>query len=220
MIQEAIELLLKKHYEKVLNKMQKFDGELEINSKKVKCIEVPLNASGMHYGESLDEYLERIKNERIENEKKFEKMVEEMEKEVVGKPLTDYTDAKGAATLEYRTGIKDHCAAYDPFGLCNIMDCLKCENAYYKITLPDGSVVANTNENLNAIDNTSRGFEDDDHLILFYDRIPTKCELLNYLEDYNSQYRTVRLCDNMCMNDYVGEYNRAKRLEKKTNKNK
>lgn len=174
----------------------------------------------VHHEESIQEYLDRLEKVR-EKRKEIEEMEKEYERQVVGKPLTDYTDALGAATLEYRTGIKDHCAAYDPFGLCNIMDCLKCENAYYKITLPDGSVVANTNEDLNTIDNTSRGFEDDDHLILFYDRIPTKCELLSYLEDVNSEYRTVRLWDNMCMNDYVGEYNRAKRLEKKnTNKNK
>ena len=165
--------------------------------------------------ESIDEYLERMRIYEEEEEKKFKEFLEEKEREVAGKPLKSYEGVKGIGFLEHRTCIKDHCAAYDPFGLCNIMDCLKCENAYYRISLPDGSVVTNTDIQLNTLDKNGRGFEDDDHFILFYDRIPTGAELFDYLDDLNSEYRTIRLSDNMVMNDYVGEFNRVKRLEKR-----
>ena len=117
--------------------------------------------------------------------------------------LVNYDGVVGKALLQYRTGIKDHCAAYDPFGMCNVMQCLYCENCYYKITLENGEAIANTNIDLETIDSYSRGFEDDDHEILFYDYVPKIDDLFSYLFDENSQYKVVRTSDNLIMNDYV-----------------
>ena len=115
----------------------------------------------------------------------------------------EYNKAVGKALLEYRTGIKDHCDSYDLFGLCSIKDCLCCENCYYKITLENGEAIANSNIDLNTLDNNSRGFEDDNHEILFYDNVPNIDDLFNYLFSDDSEYRIVRLSDNIVMSDHV-----------------
>ncbi len=114
----------------------------------------------------------------------------------------DYTGVVGKALLEYRTGIKDSCASYDPFGLCNIMDCLYCENCAYKITMENGEAIATTDIDLNTLDNSSRGFEDDDHEILFYDFVPKIDDLFSYLFDDNSEFRVLRTSD-YTYDDYV-----------------
>ena len=114
----------------------------------------------------------------------------------------DYNGVIGKALLEYRTGIKDYCAAYDPFGLCNIMECLYCENCYYKITLENGESISNCDIDLNTLSN-NREFEDENHEILFYDYVPKIDDLFNYLFDEQSQFRVVRTSDNLVTNDYV-----------------
>ena len=124
----------------------------------------------------------------------------------------DYTGVVGKALLEYRVGIKDHCAAYDPFGLCNIMECLYCENCCYKITIENGEAIANSDVDLSTLDNSTRGFEDDDHEILFYDYVPEIDDLFSYLFDENSEFKVLRTSDNIVMNDYVKN---IKRLVKK-----
>ncbi len=115
----------------------------------------------------------------------------------------DYTGVVGKALLEYRTGIKDSCVSYDPLVLCNIMECLYCENCAYKITMENGEAIATTDIDLNTLDNSSRGFEDDDHEILFYDFVPEINDLFSYLFDENSEFRVLRTSDNIVMNDYV-----------------
>ena len=104
--------------------------------------------------------------------------------------------------LEYRTGIKDYCAAYDPFGLCNIMECLYCENCYYKITLENGESISNCDIDLNTLSN-NREFEDENHEILFYDYVPEVDDLFSYLFDDNSKYRIIRKEDNVITYDHV-----------------
>ena len=124
----------------------------------------------------------------------------------------NYEGVVGKALLEYRVGINDHCASYDPFGLCNIMECLYCENCYYKITMENGESISNCGDiDLNTLNNNSRGFEDDNHEILFYDYVPKTDDLFSYLFDENSEFKVLRLSDNMVMNDYV---NRPKKLVK------
>ena len=124
----------------------------------------------------------------------------------------NYEGVVGKALLEYRVGINDHCASYDPFGLCNIMECLYCDNCYYKITMENGESISNCGDiDLNTLNNNSRGFEDDDHEILFYDYVPKTDDLFSYLFDENSEFKVLRLSDNMVMNDYV---NRPKKLVK------
>ena len=157
--------------------------------------------------ETMEEYMEALQKRQEYWEKRNQKIIDEMNRQVSGKPLKNNNGVKGKAYLEVRSCINDACSAYDSSGLCNVMQCLKCENAYYKITLEDGSIVSNNEE---AFENTNIkvGFKEDDHDILFYDYVPTKDELLDYLDDKKSQYRVVRLFDNMVMNDYVGEFNR------------
>ena len=115
----------------------------------------------------------------------------------------EYKNVKGKALLEYRVGINNHCAKLDPVGLCNIKECLYCPNCYYKITLENGEAISNTDIDLHTLDNNTRGFEDDNHEILFYDYVPEIVNLFSYLFDDNSEYKIVRTTDNMVMNDYV-----------------
>lgn len=120
------------------------------------------------------------------------------------KKTFNYEGVVGKALLEYRVGINDHCASYDPFGLCNIMECLYCENCYYKITMENGESISNCGDiDLNTLNNNSRGFEDDDHEILFYDYVPSIDNLFSYLFDENSQFKVLRTSDNLVMNDFV-----------------
>ena len=123
----------------------------------------------------------------------------------------NYEGVVGKALLEYRDGINDHCASYDPFGHCNIMECLYCDNCYYKITMENGESITNTDVDLNTLNNYTRGFEDDNHEILFYDYVPKTDDLFSYLFDENSEFTVLRLSDNVVMNDYV---NRPKKLVK------
>ena len=124
--------------------------------------------------------------------------------EIIKENITyDYDGVVGKDLLEYRTGIKNHCAFYDPFGLCNIMECLYCENCYYKITMESGESISNSDVDLNTLDNSSKGFEDDNHEILFYDYVPKIDDLFSYLFDEKSEFRILRTSDNMITNDYV-----------------
>ena len=123
----------------------------------------------------------------------------------------NYEGVVGKALLEYRVGINNPCASYDPFGHCNIMECLYCDNCYYKITMENGESISNTDVDINTLNNSTRGFEDDNHEILFYDYVPKTDDLFSYLFDENSEFKVLRLSDNMVMNDYV---NRPKKLVK------
>ena len=123
----------------------------------------------------------------------------------------NYEGVVGKALLEYRVGINNPCASYDPFGHCNIMECLYCDNCYYKITMENGESIFSADVDLNTLNNSTRGFEDDNHEILFYDYVPKTDDLFSYLFDENSEFKVLRLSDNMVMNDYV---NRPKKLVK------
>ena len=123
----------------------------------------------------------------------------------------NYEGVVGKALLEYRVGINNPCASYDPFGHCNIMECLYCDNCYYKITMENGESIFSADVDLNTLNNSTRGFEDDNHEILFYDYVPKIDDLFSYLFDENSKFKVLRLSDNMVMNDYV---NRPKKLVK------
>lgn len=131
---------------------------------------------------------------------------------IAGEKFTNYDGVVGKALFEHRTGINDYCAHYDPFGLCRTMECLYCENCYYKITLENGEAISNTDKDLNSFDNKNRGFADDDHEILFYDYVPKIDDLFAYLFDEDSQFRMVRKSDNIVMVDKVKP---SKKLVKK-----
>ena len=48
-----------------------------------------------------------------------------------------------------------------------------------------------------------RGFEDDNHEILFYDYVPKIDDLFCYLFTDESRFRIVRTSDNYVMNDHA-----------------
>ncbi len=122
-----------------------------------------------------------------------------------GDKIEDYVVIIGEALLEHRTGIKRHCSAYDSLGLCSISNCLDCENCYYKITLENGATIANSNVDLSTIKESGTGFIDDDHKIYFYDQVPGKDNLLNYIFSDKSNYRLVRTSDNRIMYDHLSK---------------
>ena len=137
-----------------------------------------------------------------------------MNNDVIGKVLNNYDGVLGKALLERRTGVNGSCNQYDSLGLCSIMDCLYCENCYYKITLDTGEAIANSNVELKEIDDKSRGLMDDDYEIFFYDFVPEVDDLFGYLFDDNSQFRMIRKCDSIVMVDNVQS---RKKLLKKNN---
>lgn len=145
-------------------------------------------------------------------DKDMVKIFEILESSHRGKTI-NYKGVVGKALLEQRTYIKKHCSEYDPFGLCNIMECLSCENCYYKITLENGESISNTEVNLSKIAKRSAwdSVIDDDHEILFYDYIPKITKLLAYLSDEESQFRVIRKSDNEMM---VNKVSNEKKLIK------
>ena len=97
-------------------------------------------------------------------------------------------DAVGRALLQYRTGIVDHCGAYDPFGLCHTDECLYCENCIYRITLENGEALSNdTVIEFDKLEKACIGSGRTQE-ILFYDYVPKIEDLFNYLFDDNSHY--------------------------------
>ena len=119
--------------------------------------------------------------------------------DIKSRVLLDREGALGEAILEHRTEKKGSCSEYDSLGFCNIMDCLYCENCDFKISYPNGDKLF-TNDDLDCI---SKKFLDDDHVIIFYDRVPSVQELYSYLFDEKSQFKIVRLSDNYTMVDRV-----------------
>ena len=119
--------------------------------------------------------------------------------DIKSRVLLDREDALGEAILEHRTEKKGPCYEYNSIGFCNIMDCLYCENCDFKISYPNGDKLF-TNDDLDCI---SKKFLDEDHVIIFYDRVPSIHELYSYLFDANSQFKIVRLSDNYTMVDRV-----------------
>lgn len=114
----------------------------------------------------------------------------------------DYEGVVGKATLVHRTEIVDSCASYDPFGLCNILECLYCDNCAYIIELESGNGIFKSDKKIVEYPKEhSSGMTDDDHEILFYDRIPLEEELFQYLFDEESKYKIIRKKDNLIMVD-------------------
>lgn len=122
---------------------------------------------------------------------------------IAGFPIPDFNGVKGRAKLEYRTCVKSACSIYDPYGLCTISNCLYCENCYYKITLENGEVLANTEVDLDTVDSYGKGSDVDDNEILFYDYVPEVDDLFSYLFDDDSKYRIIRKEDNVITYDHV-----------------
>ena len=127
--------------------------------------------------------------------------------------LPDYPGALGKAVIEARTCINEPCSNINPFGTCNITDCLYCPNAKYRITYETGEELA-TDDNIYQYPYIHKGcLDDEDFIILFYDRIPPIDELYDYLFDDNSSYKIVRVSDNVVLNNTVKERKRELKKE-------
>lgn len=84
--------------------------------------------------------------------------------------------------------INDSCASYDPFGLCPVTDCLKCNNSDYRIINSDGEIIR---------DFKYYGLKGNDIIISkykleFFDEVDYK-NIEAYLNDENSDYRMTRI---------------------------
>lgn len=109
----------------------------------------------------------------------------------------DYTDVLGRAIIINRTEIKDKCSNYSKFDSCNILDCLYCDNCNYMILLAEYNGIIKSLKSLYSYPKEHlNGLIDNDHELLFYDRIPQDNELYDYLFDQESKYIIIRKIDN------------------------
>lgn len=114
----------------------------------------------------------------------------------------DYTGVVGKARLIHRTEIVDSCASYDPLGLCNILECLYCENCAYSIELESGNGIIKSDKKIEEYSKEHpSGMTDEEHEILFYDKVPSEEELFQYLFEEESKYKIIRKNDNVIMVD-------------------
>ena len=123
-----------------------------------------------------------------------------MSHNISGEKLKSNGGIVGRALIERRTGVNKSCPQVD---ICGVMDCLYCNNCCYKITLENEESISNSDVDLKSLDNKSRGFEDQDCEILFYDFIPEIDALYGYLFDESSQFRIIRKSDNIVFVDKV-----------------
>lgn len=108
----------------------------------------------------------------------------------------NYDGVVGKALLERRTGINGTCRKYE----CSVMDCLYCDNCYYRITLDNGETIAYSVK-LKEINDENRELFTDDYEILFYDFVPKIDDLFCYLFDEDSHFRLVKKNDNIRLVD-------------------
>ena len=127
------------------------------------------------------------------------------------KELENYDGVVEKAFLEHISGINSHCATHDQHRQCDIMNCLYCDNSYFKITLANGDGIISTAEELSKSIKEKVEADDYDYEILFYDSAPTADELYSYLFSDSSSYRFVRVWDNIIIIDH---FKKQKQLSK------
>jgi|GEM_PF-3124455 len=104
----------------------------------------------------------------------------------------------GIALLKVKDTVKSSCASYDPFGLCMVHECLKCENSKYEI------IIINSDENTNvykSVDYDSKGKNEQIYLIEFMDYVPSINKFVAYLEEDENNYRLTRIFDEVVLRD-------------------
>lgn len=108
----------------------------------------------------------------------------------------------GNAILIRRTEIKDLCSNYDNYDVCNVIDCLYCDNCNYMIFLEEFKGIIKSLKSLYYYPKEHlNGIIDHDHEILFYDEVPSEEDLFNYLFDEDSRFKIVRKSDNKIIVD-------------------
>lgn len=138
-----------------------------------------------------------------------------MEKENMAcKELENYDGVLGWAFLEHISGINSHCVTHAKHRQCDIMNCLYCNNSYFKITLPNGDGIISTGEELSKDIKEKVEVDDYDYIILFYDYVPNVDELYSYLFRDKSSFRFVRTWDNIIIIDHKAPYKTLARNKK------
>lgn len=87
-----------------------------------------------------------------------------------------------------KTQIKDGCWTYDPIGLCLVTECLRCENADYRIIDKDGKII----KDFKFYGLKGHDIRTSKYLIEFFDEVDYK-DIEEYLNDENSDYRMTRI---------------------------
>ena len=120
-------------------------------------------------------------------------------------------ELKDTADLVIESGIKIPCSYYDQFGICSVLDCLCCDNSYFKISFKNTeSIVFNGEEK--SLDRFSL---DDTYEILFFDRVPNIEELYSYIYDDDSEYIIINKDTKLVVVDKLKK-NKQYKLTKKT----
>ena len=168
-----------------------------------------------------DEYLKKVRQEieNIERKKLNTAREKEVLKYLVTHPKNGAIDdlmsvngieVIGKAVLKLKMDMSNNCSNCNKIELCDILECLYCNNSSYVITLENGNGIKK-----NAIDIDSNYHE---YEILFYDIIPTEMELFSYLFDDESRYKIIRKVDNTEVFDTTYKIrlsNKIKQLTKK-----
>ena len=90
--------------------------------------------------------------------------------------------------LKIKNDVNNKCNYYDPYGLCSIMDCFKCNNSVVKVILTDGSQFGDSEYSI-------KGENEERYLIIIYDKISSLDDLNSYLLDNDSDYQLIRIDD-------------------------
>ena len=142
-----------------------------------------------------------------------------LEKQNKCKKENIYTNVVGSAKIIHKTDVNFSCSNHDSLGLCNVLECLYCDNSAYMIMLESSEgIIKSDNDTFSDKFSKDGKLTDYDHEILFYDKIPKIDELFSYLFDENSQYRIIRKIDNEIMVDKVKQVDEeAKTFVKRKN---
>lgn len=92
------------------------------------------------------------------------------------------------AKVILKTGVKDHCAAYDPFGLCPCTDCFKCENADYRMIDSKGTII----RDFKYLGLKNKNIRVNKYIIEFFDEVDFD-NIEDYLDNNDSDYRMTRI---------------------------
>lgn len=90
--------------------------------------------------------------------------------------------------LKIKNDVNNRCDYYDPYELCSIMDCFKCNNSVVRVILQDGSQFGDREYSM-------RGENEEKYIIIIYDKISSLNDLDSYLLDENSDYQLIRIDD-------------------------